>query len=74
MMLRVLGSRLGGRHVSHLVYRNHAPLYVNQDFTVAVRKLDRNGAQEKWDVWVQSADGRLAVKGTATIDSEGHEV
>ncbi|KAM3521661.1 hypothetical protein MY4038_008949 [Beauveria bassiana] len=71
LMLRVL-TGFSGQLVSRFVYRNHAPLYVNEPLTVKVRPvLSRNDSpsdgQVKWDAWVEGPDGGLAAKGTATM-------
>ncbi|KAM0744493.1 hypothetical protein ACQRIT_000982 [Beauveria bassiana] len=71
LMLRVL-TGFSGQLVSRFVYRNHAPLYVNEPLTVKVRPvLSRtdppSDGQVKWDAWVEGPDGGLAAKGTATM-------
>lgn len=48
-----------------MVYRNHAPLYVDEEMTICLRKLE---AERRWDVWIEGAGGGLAVKGTVIID------
>ncbi|KAJ2966066.1 hypothetical protein NQ176_g10321 [Zarea fungicola] len=62
-----------GQLVSHFVYRNHAPLYVNEPLTVKLRMVPqrRDGVVRApiWDAWVEGPDGGLAVKGTATMSS-----
>lgn len=69
-MLRVL-TGYSGHLVSRFVYRNHAPLYVNEPLTVNVRPVpsrgDRGERELAWDAWVEGPDGGLAVKGTATM-------
>lgn len=57
-MLNALG---GG--VERITYRNHAPLYVNEELTVCVREQEG----KSWDVWVEGPDGGLAVKGSAVM-------
>ncbi|KAM3456664.1 hypothetical protein MY3296_001619 [Beauveria thailandica] len=70
LMLRVL-TGFSGQLVSRFIYRNHAPLYVNEPLTVKVRpvlsRTDPSDGQVKWDAWVEGPDGGLAVKGTATM-------
>lgn len=72
LMLHVLTS-YSGQLVSHFVYRNHAPLYVNEPLTVKLRMVPqrRDGVVRApiWDAWVEGPDGGLAVKGTATMSS-----
>lgn len=66
LMLRVLGSQVEGGQITSLSYRNYAPLYVNEEMSVGVRRLDdKHGVGGRWDVWVQGPGGGLAVKGTA---------
>ncbi|OAA47443.1 mitochondrial 3-hydroxyacyl-thioester dehydratase [Beauveria brongniartii RCEF 3172] len=70
LMLRVL-TGFSGQLVSRFIYRNYAPLYVNEPLTVKVRpvlsRTDPSDGQVKWDAWVEGPDGGLAVKGTATM-------
>lgn len=70
-MLRAL-TGVSGRQVARIVYRNHAPLYVNEMLTVKVRPLsarDDGESASKWEAWVEGPDGGLAVKGTAAMAS-----
>ncbi|OAA71328.1 hypothetical protein ISF_01879 [Cordyceps fumosorosea ARSEF 2679] len=70
LMLRVLAASAGPRPVERLVYRNHAPLYVDEPLTVKVRPVPSRGGGgggAVWDAWVEGPDGGLAVKGTATL-------
>ena len=63
LLLTVLNSRLApGEAVRVFDYRNFRPLYVNEELTVCVRKVD----QGTWEVWIQGVDGGIAVKGTVT--------
>ncbi|KAM3511597.1 hypothetical protein MY11210_004751 [Beauveria gryllotalpidicola] len=70
LMLRVL-TGFSGQLVSRFIYRNHAPLYVNEPLTVKVRpvlsRTDPSDGEVKWDAWVEGPDGGLAAKGTATM-------
>lgn len=67
LMLRVLGSQVEGGKVTSLSYRNYAPLYVNEEMSVAVRRLEDKDGVQRWDVWVEGQEG-MAVKGTAVVD------
>lgn len=71
LMLRVLSEYAGQgkRGVSKLVYKNHAPLYVDEPMTVCIRPSSKE-LGEVWDVWIQGPEGGLAVKGTATMESD----
>jgi hydroxyacyl-ACP dehydratase HTD2-like protein with hotdog domain len=65
-MLRVVSAHIHqGATVKSMVYRNHAPLYVDEEMTICLRKLE---AERRWDVWIEGAGGGLAVKGTVIID------
>lgn len=52
-----------GRAVSSIEYRNLAPLLVEQPMTVCM-KPKQVGDRGAWDIWVERADGGLAVRGT----------
>ncbi|KAF4852491.1 Hydroxyacyl-thioester dehydratase type 2 [Colletotrichum siamense] len=54
-----------GQRVRWYGYRNLAPLYCGREMTVCLRKKE-DGEEKKWDVWIQDAEGGMAVKGTAT--------
>jgi hydroxyacyl-ACP dehydratase HTD2-like protein with hotdog domain len=45
-------------------YRNLAPLYVNEEMRICVRKDGKK--KDKYDVWIEGKDGGYAVKGSAT--------
>ncbi|KAH8600819.1 HotDog domain-containing protein [Bisporella sp. PMI_857] len=66
LMLSVLRSQL--RHEQQMVlkfeYRNLAPLYVNEEMRICVRKDGKK--KDKYDVWIEGKDGGYAVKGSAT--------
>ncbi|KAI9167512.1 Mesaconyl-C(4)-CoA hydratase [Paramyrothecium foliicola] len=71
LMLRVLGSRVdAAAAVSSISYRNHAPLYVDEELSVCVRKAASRGSggADRWDVWIEGPDGGLAVKGSAVVE------
>lgn len=67
-MLRVLNDRIG-RPVARFTYRNYAPLYVDEQMTIHLRKVSRGGdaVEERWDVWIEGPEGGMAVKGNAHI-------
>jgi hydroxyacyl-ACP dehydratase HTD2-like protein with hotdog domain len=65
LTLALMLDALGGR-VERISYRNHAPLYVNEELRVCVRVP---GDGKSCDVWVEGPDGGLAVKGTATMEA-----
>lgn len=65
----MLGSTLEGRskpYVKSLSYRNLAPLYVDEEMKVCLRRTKSEEAgRYKWDVWIEGPEGGLAVKGSA---------
>ncbi|OLN81469.1 Mesaconyl-C(4)-CoA hydratase 2 [Colletotrichum chlorophyti] len=64
LVLAFLGRR---REVRWFGYRNLAPLYCGREMTLCVRDKGLSGERERrWDVWVVSEDGGMAVKGNAT--------
>ncbi|KAF7554651.1 hypothetical protein G7046_g6756 [Stylonectria norvegica] len=64
LMLRVLAAHIGDQvDVKKIVYRNHAPLYVDEPLTVCLRQ----GQGRKWEVWVEGPEGGLAVRGSADV-------
>lgn len=57
--------------VKLLEYRNLAPVYVDEEMKVCVRK----GKQAtSWDVWIVGPTGGLCVKGTAVVGRDEHAV
>ncbi|KAL1868431.1 hypothetical protein VTK73DRAFT_3670 [Phialemonium thermophilum] len=66
-------------HLLGLDYQNLAPLVVGEPMTVCVRRKserdydasdsddggEREARRSRWNVWIQGADGGMAVKGTA---------
>lgn len=69
LMLRVVSAQVPhGEVIKSIVYRNHAPLYVDKEMRICVRKLDTLG---KWDVWAENAEGGLSVKGTVVTTETG---
>ncbi|KAI5459835.1 HotDog domain-containing protein [Mariannaea sp. PMI_226] len=77
LMLRVLTDHLGSSNggekklaVRRFTYRNHAPLYVNEQMAISLRQVSSSGGKQgRWDVWVEGPEGGLAVKGTAEVVS-----
>jgi hydroxyacyl-ACP dehydratase HTD2-like protein with hotdog domain len=71
-MLRVLNDQIGaGASVHKFTYRNYAPLYVNERMSINIRKVSKDdGAEGRWDVWIEGPEGGMAVKGTADVISK----
>ncbi|RSL71180.1 hypothetical protein CEP54_001404 [Fusarium duplospermum] len=69
LMLRVLNDHIGpALSVSNFSYRNYAPLYVDEQMTINLRKVSRGDvAEERWDVWIEGPEGGMAVKGNAHV-------
>ncbi len=51
--------------IKQVEYRNLAPLYCNEPVTFCGTKTD----DRKWEIWTQTPEGGLAVKGTAITES-----
>ena len=52
-------------YIKSFTYSNLAPLYVNEEMKVCVRKPAGEQSGFGWDVWIEGPDGGLAVKGHA---------
>ncbi|KAK7534258.1 uncharacterized protein J3D65DRAFT_479072 [Phyllosticta citribraziliensis] len=63
----LLHNNIGpGKRIASLEYRNVAPLYCNEPIKFCGRKVEKgNGGLERYDVWAETPEGGLAVKGTA---------
>ncbi|OHE96085.1 hypothetical protein CORC01_08622 [Colletotrichum orchidophilum] len=69
LMLALLNRQGRGQSVRWYGYRNLAPLYCGREMTLCLREKEASGSERKWDVWIEGADGGMAVKGTAiTVD------
>ncbi|GAB1320150.1 HotDog domain-containing protein [Madurella fahalii] len=62
----VVGEPLRTPYVKSIRYSNLAPLYVDEEMKVCLRRTRPDGDELGWDVWVEGPEGGLAVKGTAT--------
>ncbi|KAL8735252.1 MAG: hypothetical protein Q9181_002906 [Wetmoreana brouardii] len=49
--------------ITHVDYRNLAPLYAEEEMKVCVRQK----ADHVWATWIEGPDGGLAVRGTVTM-------
>ncbi|KAH6636151.1 hypothetical protein F5144DRAFT_628227 [Chaetomium tenue] len=59
-------------YVKSLSYRNLAPLYVNEEMKVCLRRINTEEAgQLRWDVWIEGPEGGIAVKGSAITTPAG---
>ncbi|KAF9631879.1 hypothetical protein BFW01_g2741 [Lasiodiplodia theobromae] len=58
-----------GRRIAQLEYRNLAPLYCDEPVKLCGRKADSTNGKankgDKYEVWAETPEGGLAVKGTA---------
>ncbi|KAL2259167.1 hypothetical protein VTK26DRAFT_7253 [Humicola hyalothermophila] len=52
-------------YVKSINYRNLAPLYVDEDLRICLRRARTRDAEVDWDVWIEGPDGGLAVKASA---------
>lgn len=50
--------------MSEIVYKNIAPLFVEEELVVCGKPKNGKG---DWDVWIEGADGGLAVRGTVRM-------
>ncbi|KAL2019531.1 hypothetical protein VTK56DRAFT_9565 [Thermocarpiscus australiensis] len=65
----------GMPYVKSISYRNLAPLYVDEQMKVCLRRTTRpGGADLHWDVWIEGPDGGLAVKGSAVTTGIGRGI
>ncbi|EAW12477.1 uncharacterized protein ACLA_008970 [Aspergillus clavatus NRRL 1] len=64
LLLTVLQTQLmkSGRDICEIEYRNIAPLFVDEDLTICGKPKSGNETGT-WDVWIESPNGGLAVKG-----------
>ncbi|KAI1006740.1 hypothetical protein K3495_g1476 [Podosphaera aphanis] len=68
MMLAVLSEQLWKRaRIDGFIYKNIAPLYVEEEMKICIRKGSKTGDTGNWHVWIQGPDGGCAVKGTANV-------
>lgn len=66
LMLSVLRGRLKIEEmIRSFHYKNLTPLYVNEEMWICVKRSEQN--LHKHDIWVQTKEGRLAVKGSALV-------
>jgi hydroxyacyl-ACP dehydratase HTD2-like protein with hotdog domain len=54
-----------GKAVATVDYRNLAPLYCSEP----VKLCGRETGPDKFEVWAETPEGGIAVKGTATVRS-----
>ena len=59
--------------VANFEYKNLAPLFVGEECSICVKKVEGVAGRERWDVWITGRDGGLAVRGKAVIGAlDGH--
>jgi hydroxyacyl-ACP dehydratase HTD2-like protein with hotdog domain len=61
-----------GRQLSSIEYRNLAPLYCGEEIKLCGREAGNgngNGEGSKYEVWAETPEGGIAVKGTARVTS-----
>ena len=64
-MIELLQRQLGGGEVvKDVEYRNLAPLYCNEPVTFCGTR----SGEKKWEVWTQTPEGGVGVKGTVSTD------
>ena len=52
-----------GKTIATIDYRNLAPLYCSEE----VKLCARESGEDKFEVWAETPDGGVAVKGSATV-------
>ena len=63
LLLTVISSRLASdESVRDFDYRNFRPLYVGEELTVCVRRVERSEGRGSWEVWIQGVDGKVAIE------------
>ncbi|KAK4135421.1 hypothetical protein BT67DRAFT_378158 [Trichocladium antarcticum] len=58
-------ARAQQQYIKSIDYRNLAPLYVDEEMKVCLRRGKQEGGELKWDVWVEGPEGGLAVRASA---------
>ncbi|RKF60710.1 Hydroxyacyl-thioester dehydratase type 2, mitochondrial [Erysiphe neolycopersici] len=72
LMLAVLKEQLWRRaRIDTFNYRNIAPLYIEEDMRICVKKGAKSNGTSTWHIWIEGPLGGYAVKGTATISWVG---
>ncbi|KAL4760295.1 uncharacterized protein BDW70DRAFT_138143, partial [Aspergillus foveolatus] len=71
LLLTALRHHLHGRgfSVSDITYKNHAPLFVEEDMAICGKP--KSTGDGSWDVWIEGKDGGTSVRGTARVGSVG---
>ena len=67
-IMTLLQQRLGqntNEVIRQVEYRNLAPLYCHEPITFCAKKT----GERKWDIWAQTPEGGIAVKGTVTTET-----
>lgn len=74
LILRVISAHLSdGTAVRSIAYRNYAPLYVNEEMKICVKRTGKatTSGGEEWTVWAEGPQGGLAVKGSVVVGDMG---
>lgn len=72
MLRRVLAERRGGRErIASVEYRNLAPLYAGETLRLCGKEVKpvEGGGKGRWDVWVETPEGGVALKGTVRTEA-----
>lgn len=67
LLQQQLAGQGGGEVVRDVEYRNLAPLYCNEPVTFCGTRT----GERKWEVWTQTPEGGVAVKGTVGTEGAG---
>jgi hydroxyacyl-ACP dehydratase HTD2-like protein with hotdog domain len=61
LLTTMLNKQIGNKSIDSIEYRNLAPLYANEPLKLCGRRVD----ESKYEIWAETPDGGIAVKGTA---------
>ncbi|KAF2766692.1 hypothetical protein EJ03DRAFT_344956 [Teratosphaeria nubilosa] len=67
LLQRVLERERSGERVARVEYRNLAPLYAGERVTFCGTRV----GEGRWEVWTQTPEGGVAVKGTVVTERGG---
>jgi len=73
MLRRALQARAAPERIASVEYRNLAPLYAGEPLRLCGKEVRRVGDAEgggrgRWDVWVETPEGAVALKGTVRTE------
>jgi len=72
MLRRALEAKSGGKaRIAGVEYRNLAPLYAGETLRLCGKEVKpaESGEKGRWDVWVETPEGGVALKGTVRTEA-----